>query len=84
MAQQPGVLEGIRVVEVGTFIFGPAAATVMSDFGADIIKVEPPGIGDPYRYLHTIRHIDSGRLHCAYSCRHLQLLATWLESFEEN
>jgi len=45
------VLEGTRVLDVGSFVFGPAAATVMSDFGAEVIKVEPPGIGDPYRYL---------------------------------
>jgi crotonobetainyl-CoA:carnitine CoA-transferase CaiB-like acyl-CoA transferase len=45
------VLEGIRVLDVGSFIAGPAAATVMSDFGAEVIKVEPPGAGDPYRDL---------------------------------
>ena len=49
--QQQGVLSGVRVVEVASFIFGPAAATVMSDFGAEVIKIEPPGIGDPYRIL---------------------------------
>jgi formyl-CoA transferase len=45
------LLAGLKVIDCGTFIFGPAAATVLSDFGADVIKVEPPGIGDPYRYL---------------------------------
>ena len=49
--QQQGILSGVRVVEVASFIFGPAAATVMSDFGAEVIKIEPPGIGDPYRIL---------------------------------
>lgn len=48
------VLEGIRVVEVATFVFGPAAATVMSDFGADVVKVENPRGGDPYRYLREL------------------------------
>ncbi|MDP6708025.1 MAG: CoA transferase [Alphaproteobacteria bacterium] len=43
-------LDGIKVLDVGTYIAGPAAATVMSDFGADVIKVEAPG-GDPYREL---------------------------------
>ncbi len=43
-------LDGIKVLDVGTYIAGPAAATVMSDFGAEVIKVEPPG-GDPYREL---------------------------------
>jgi formyl-CoA transferase len=50
-----GILEGIRVVEVATFIFGPGAGTVMSDFGAEVIKIEHPLIGDPYRYLF---HLD--------------------------
>jgi len=46
----PGILSGIRVVEVATYIFAPVAATVMSDFGAEVIKVEPHG-GDAYRQL---------------------------------
>jgi crotonobetainyl-CoA:carnitine CoA-transferase CaiB-like acyl-CoA transferase len=46
------ILEGIKVLDVASFIFGPACAAVMSDFGADVIKVEAPGIGDPYRYVH--------------------------------
>ncbi len=45
------ILEGIRVLDFGSFVAGPAAATIMSDFGADVIKIEPPGIGDTYRYL---------------------------------
>ena len=44
-----GLLEGLKVVEVATFVFVPAAGTVLSDFGADVIHVEPPGVGDPYR-----------------------------------
>ncbi len=48
------ILEGIRVLDVGSFVFGPAAATVMADFGADVVKVEPPLTGDPYRYLHQM------------------------------
>lgn len=52
------ILKGIRVVEVGTYIFGPAAATVMSDFGAEVVKIEPPG-GDPYRYLYLLPPLPS-------------------------
>ena len=48
------ILEGIRVLDVGSFVFGPAAATVMADFGADVVKIEPPQTGDPYRYLHQM------------------------------
>ena len=43
-------LEGIKVLDLGSYVAGPAAATVMSDFGADVIKVEPLD-GDPYRRL---------------------------------
>ena len=39
----------LKVIDCASFIAGPAAATVMSDFGADVIKIEPPGSGDPYR-----------------------------------
>ncbi|MEM1247659.1 MAG: CoA transferase [Acidobacteriota bacterium] len=44
-------LEGVRVVEVATWIAAPVAATILGDLGADVIKVEPPGEGDPYRAL---------------------------------
>lgn len=49
------MLEGIRVVEVASFVAAPAAGTMMSDFGAEVIHVEPPGIGDPQRLLHHLR-----------------------------
>ena len=44
----PRLLDGIRVIDAASFIAGPVAATVMADFGADVIKVEPPG-GDVWR-----------------------------------
>ena len=43
-------LSGIRVLDLGSYVAGPAAATVMSDFGADVVKVEPL-TGDAYRTL---------------------------------
>ncbi len=46
---QPQALDGIRVLDLGTFIAGPATATLMAEFGADVIKVEQPGVGDPLR-----------------------------------
>ncbi len=49
-----GVLSGIRVIDCGTYIAGPAAAVVMSDFGAEVIKIERPPYGDPYRYLSLV------------------------------
>src|SRR5262245_60403082 len=51
MNQTERVLDGIKVLDVATMIFGPAAATVMADFGADVIKIEFPRGGDPYRYM---------------------------------
>jgi crotonobetainyl-CoA:carnitine CoA-transferase CaiB-like acyl-CoA transferase len=47
------MFEGVRVVEVATHVFVPAAAAVLSDLGADVIKIEHPVTGDPYRSVHT-------------------------------
>src|ERR1700752_4059086 len=49
-----GILSGVRVLDLATYIAAPAAATIMSDFGADVIKVERPPHGDPYRYLSLV------------------------------
>lgn len=43
------VLEGVKVLEHGTFITGPAASMLLADLGADVVKVELPGTGDPFR-----------------------------------
>lgn len=43
------VLDGVRVLEHGTFITGPAASMLLADLGADVVKVELPGTGDPFR-----------------------------------
>ncbi len=45
----------LLVIDCASFIAGPAAATVLSDFGARVIKIEPPGIGDSYRNLFRLR-----------------------------
>ena len=44
-----GILSGIRVIDCGTYIAGPASATVMSDFGAEVFKIERPQGGDLFR-----------------------------------
>ncbi|HJU10765.1 MAG TPA: CoA transferase [Candidatus Binataceae bacterium] len=49
-----GVLAGIRVIDCGTYVAGPAAATIMSDFGADVIKIERPGGGDLWRLFSKL------------------------------
>ena len=46
---QNGPLNGVRVLEQGTFITGPCSAMTLADLGADVIKVESPDVGDPYR-----------------------------------
>src|ERR1700716_14886 len=52
--QQP--LASTRVLELGSLIAGPYASALLAQFGADVIKIEPPGIGDPlrkWRKLHA-------------------------------
>ena len=44
-----GPLAGIRVLEMANFISGPYASMLLGDLGADVIKVELPGSGDPFR-----------------------------------
>jgi formyl-CoA transferase len=51
---ESGIFEGLKVLDCASFIAAPAAATVLSDFGADVIKIEPPGSGDPYRNLPNL------------------------------
>jgi crotonobetainyl-CoA:carnitine CoA-transferase CaiB-like acyl-CoA transferase len=50
-----GLFGDLLVIDCASFIAGPAAATVMSDFGARVIKIEPPVIGDAYRNLFRLR-----------------------------
>lgn len=51
-----GALEGIRVVEFGQLIAGPFCGQLLGDMGADVIKVEPPGAGDPIRQWGNGEH----------------------------
>ena len=50
-APSKSALEGVRVIELGTFLSAPFAATLLADFGADVIKIELPDVGDPMRTL---------------------------------
>ena len=45
-----GIFAGLKVIDCATYIAAPAAATTLSDFGADVIKVEPIGAGDAFRH----------------------------------
>ena len=53
--QSLGALTGLKVVELGQLIAGPFAAKTLADFGADVIKIEPPGAGDPLRQWRLIK-----------------------------
>jgi crotonobetainyl-CoA:carnitine CoA-transferase CaiB-like acyl-CoA transferase len=48
---EDGIFAGLKVLDCASFIAAPSAAVVLSDFGAEVIKIEPPGSGDPYRNL---------------------------------
>lgn len=49
MTEETLLFEGLKVLEVGTWIAAPVAATMLADRGAEVIKVEPPVVGDGYR-----------------------------------
>src|SRR6266566_6131184 len=54
MTHPNSIFSYLRVLDIASFIAGPAATTILSGFGADVIKVEPPGIGDPHRYTYRV------------------------------
>lgn len=47
-------LDGVKVLDIATYIAAPYCATIMAEFGAEVIKVEMPGVGDPCRRLGTV------------------------------
>ena len=52
MSSAGNIFSALKVVDLASYIAGPAATTILSDFGATVVKVEPPGKGDPYRYFY--------------------------------
>jgi formyl-CoA transferase len=50
-----GPLAGLKVIEMGQLIAGPFAAKTLADFGADVVKIEPPGAGDPLRKWRLLK-----------------------------
>jgi formyl-CoA transferase len=55
MGRPLGPLTGLKVLELGQLIAGPFAAKTLADFGADVIKIEPPGAGDPLRKWRLLK-----------------------------
>jgi len=52
---QPAALAGLKVLELGQLIAGPFAAKTLADFGAEVVKIEPPGAGDPLRQWRLLK-----------------------------
>jgi crotonobetainyl-CoA:carnitine CoA-transferase CaiB-like acyl-CoA transferase len=48
-------LQGLKVIEMGQLIAGPFASKLLGEFGAEVIKIEPPGVGDPLRKWRKIK-----------------------------
>ena len=51
----PAALAGVRVIEMGQLIAGPFAGKMLGEFGAEVIKIEPPGAGDPLRRWRLLK-----------------------------
>ena len=57
----PGPLEGFRVIDVSAIVSGPLADMILADQGADVVKIEPPVIGDLMRAgAHRLHHLAGG------------------------
>lgn len=54
-------MRGIRVVEIGVWVAGPSAGAILADWGAEVVKVEPPN-GDPYRWVFGARRAGAERI----------------------
>ena len=62
MGNRPPPLAGVRVLELGSFVAAPLTARILADFGADVIKVEPPHRGDELRSWGTMIPTEHGQL----------------------
>lgn len=78
-----GPFHGVRVIEVASALAGPGATAVLADQGADVIKIEPPGMGDILRYMGATRngvsgifqHYNRGKRSIALNLKHPEGLA---------
>jgi crotonobetainyl-CoA:carnitine CoA-transferase CaiB-like acyl-CoA transferase len=62
-----GVFQGLKVIDSATFVAGPAAAVILADFGADVLKIEPVGAGDPQRVLGRLPNLPKADHNYAWS-----------------
>lgn len=72
-----GPLTGLKVIEIGTTIAGPACARLLADFGAEVIKIEPPD-GDPVRQMG--QHVQQQSLYAASILRNKQSIVLDLKT----
>jgi crotonobetainyl-CoA:carnitine CoA-transferase CaiB-like acyl-CoA transferase len=63
MNNDDGVLAGLKVIDCATYVAGPAAATILSDFGADVLKIERPPDGDLWRTFSSVPGYPSTDFH---------------------
>jgi crotonobetainyl-CoA:carnitine CoA-transferase CaiB-like acyl-CoA transferase len=63
MNADDGILGGLKVIDCATYVAGPAAATILSDFGADVIKIERPPDGDLWRTFSSVPGYPSTDFH---------------------
>ena len=78
------MFHGVRIVELAQYVFVPGASVMMADQGAEVIKIEPPGVGDPYRTLKIGdgREIEGVNLAMEQNNRNKKSLALDLKSDE--
>ena len=60
-----GIFDGVRVVELAQYVFVPGASVLLADQGAEVIKIETPGVGDPYRTLRIGDGRETGSVNLA-------------------
>ena len=63
---QKGILSGLRVIDCGTYVAGPASTTIMSDFGAEVVKIWRPQGGDLYRFMADLPGFAKADLNWAW------------------
>jgi crotonobetainyl-CoA:carnitine CoA-transferase CaiB-like acyl-CoA transferase len=75
-----GLFGDLLVIDCASFVAGPGAATILSDFGARVIKIEPPGAGDSYRNLIKMRSDDAIDYFWTLTSRNKESLALDIKS----